>query len=129
MMSPKKKINGLDEALNTAQKRTKARNLTNQLVYEKLSEVQDELDIYLFRKDQTGIRVLITVYTSVASSYNGIPFSTFVILERGKTVWKLIEVYREKGIKADAKILNIDKFNEQICSKVSINLGKIVTSS
>lgn len=128
-MSPKKKINGLDEALNTAQKRTKARNLTNQLVYEKLSEVQDELDIYLFRKDQTGIRVLITVYTSVASSYNGIPFSTFVILERGKTVWKLIEVYREKGIKADAKILNIDKFNEQICSKVSINLGKIVTSS
>lgn len=129
MMSPKKKINGLDEALTTAQKRTKARNLTNQLVYEKLCEVQDELDVYLFRKDQTGIRVLITVYTSVASSYNGIPFSTFVILERGKTVWKLIEVYREKGIKADAKILNIDKFNEQICSKVSNNLGKIVTSS
>lgn len=124
-----KQINKLDEKLLAAQKGAKVRLLTHDTVWEKLSEVQDELDVYLYKKDQVGIRVLITVYTRVASSYNGIPLSTFVVLERGKTVWKLIDVYRERGIEADAKILNIDKFSDKVMNKVTKNLDKILTDA
>ncbi|EJE4192503.1 hypothetical protein M3904_003186 [Vibrio parahaemolyticus] len=124
-----KQINKLDEKLLAAQKGAKVRLLNHDTVWEKLSEVQDELDVYLYKKDQVGIRVLITVYTRVASSYNGIPLSTFVVLERGKTVWKLIDVYRERGIEADAKILNIDKFSDKVMNKVTKNLDKILTDA
>ncbi|TOI72822.1 hypothetical protein, partial [Vibrio parahaemolyticus] len=117
------KINGLDKALELVQKRTSARELTSEGVYKILNEVQETLDTYLFKKDQVGIRILITVYTRVASSYSGIPYATFVEVERGKTVWKLINVYRDKGIAADAKILNSEIFADQIYCKAEKELN------
>ncbi len=121
------KINALEESLNIIQKRSRVRHLTKERVYEKLSEVEDILDNYLFKKDRVGLRVLITVFTKVPGSYNGIPMSTFVILERGTKVWKLVEVYRDKGIATDAKILNFDKFTDKICYKARANLERIIT--
>ncbi|EMI4516462.1 TPA: hypothetical protein ACN33E_003350 [Vibrio parahaemolyticus] len=120
------KINGLDKALGSVQKRTSARELTSESVYKILNEVQETLDTYLFKKDQVGIRILITVYTRVASSYSGIPYATFVEVERGKTVWKLINVYRDKGIAADAKILNSEIFADQIYCKAEKELNRLV---
>ncbi|MFY3327276.1 hypothetical protein ACOSZP_15375 [Vibrio fluvialis] len=120
------KINGLDKALKSVQKRTSARELTSEGVYKILNEVQQTLDTYLLKKDQVGIQVLITVYTAVAGSYRGIPHATFVEVERGKTVWKLINVYRDKGIAVDAKILNSEIFADQIYCKAEKELNRLV---
>ncbi|MDV2372647.1 hypothetical protein Q5N47_15680 [Vibrio cholerae] len=120
------KIKGLDEALKSVQKSSRARELTSESVYKILNEVQQTLDTYLFKKDQVGIQVLVTVYTKVAGSYQGIPHSTFVEVERGKTVWKLNNVYRAIGIAADAKILNLEKFANQIYCKAEKKLNRLV---
>ncbi|MEF2522779.1 hypothetical protein V4D10_10330 [Vibrio mimicus] len=120
------KIKGLDEALKSVQKSSRARELTSEGVYKILNEVQQTLDTYLFKKDQVGIQVLVTVYTKVASSYRGIPHATFVEVERGKTVWKLINVYRGEAIAADAKILNTQKFTDQIYCKAEKKLNRLV---
>ncbi|EGQ7971047.1 hypothetical protein HRO20_003703 [Vibrio cholerae] len=120
------KIKGLDEALKSVQKSSRARELTSESVYKILNEVQQTLDTYLFKKDQVGIQVLVTVYTKVAGSYQGIPYSTFVEVERGKTVWKLNNVYRAIGIAADAKILNSEKFANQIYCKAEKKLNRLV---
>ncbi|HAS6363453.1 hypothetical protein [Vibrio vulnificus] len=120
------KIKGLDEALKSEQKSSRARELTSEGVYKILNEVQQTLDTYLFKKDQVGIQVLVTVYTKVANSYKGIPYATFVKVERGKTVWKLINVYRGEAIAADAKILNTQKFTDQIYCKAEKKLNRLV---
>lgn len=120
------KIKGLDEALKSEQKSSRARELTSEGVYKILNEVQQTLDTYLFKKDQVGIQVLVTVYTKVAGSYKGIPYATFVEVERGKTVWKLINVYRGEAIATDAKILNTQKFTDQIYYKAEKKLNRLV---
>ncbi|EGQ8730618.1 TPA: hypothetical protein ACGSUT_003741 [Vibrio parahaemolyticus] len=120
------KIKGLDEALKSVQKSSRARELTSEGVYTILNEVQQTLDTYLFKKDQVGIQVLVTVYTKVAGSYRGIPYATFVEVERGKTVWKLINVYRGEAIATDAKILNTQKFTDQIYCKAEKELNRLV---
>ncbi|RMZ61626.1 hypothetical protein D9U34_23290, partial [Vibrio anguillarum] len=66
------------------------------------------------------------VYTKVAGSYRGIPYATFVEVERGKTVWKLNNAYRGEAIAADAKILNSEKFTHQIYCKAEKKLNRLV---
>ncbi|HCE2835765.1 hypothetical protein CGJ21_00105 [Vibrio parahaemolyticus] len=117
------KIKGLDEALKSVQKSSRARELTSEGVYKILNEVQQT---YLFKKDQVGVQVLVAVYTKVANSYKGIPYATFVKVERGKTVWKLKNAYRGEAIAADAKILNSEKFADQIYCKAEKKLNRLV---
>lgn len=112
------KIKGLEKALEQAQIRASARTLTASKVYDNLNDVQAELDQILYKKDQVGIKVCITVYANVAASYQGIPQSTLVELERGKTVWKLLNVSRDRGIPADARVHNIKAFKDQIAEKL-----------
>jgi hypothetical protein len=118
-------VNGLGDALQAAQSRSQVRNLTEEYVYTALAKVQDELDTYLFKKDQAGIKVMITVYTKVANSYNGVPHSSFVLLEKGTRVWKLDKVYRDRGVEYDVEILNLDKYKEAIFNKVSKNIKRM----
>ncbi|OLQ89659.1 hypothetical protein BIY22_19265 [Vibrio panuliri] len=120
------KIKGLEKALEQAQSRASVRTLTANEVYDNLNDVQTELDLILYKKDQVGIKVCLTVYTNVAASYQGIPQSTLVELERGKTVWKLLNVSRNKGIPADARIHNIKEFKEQIAEKLHDRMQRIL---
>ncbi|HAS6345192.1 TPA: hypothetical protein RQK94_001125 [Vibrio vulnificus] len=120
------KIKGLEKALEQVQIRASARTLTASKVYDNLNDVQEELDQILYKKDQVGIKVCITVYTNVAASYQGIPQSTLVELERGKTVWKLLRVTRDKGIPADARVHNIKAFKEQIAEKLHDRMQRIL---
>lgn len=84
------------------------------------------LDEVLYKKNQLGIKVCITVETKVPASYQGIPQSTLVELERGKTVWKLLSVSRDKGIPADARIHNIKAFKDQIAEKLHARMQRIL---
>lgn len=120
------KIKGLEKALEQVQIRASARTLTASKVYDNLNDVQEELDQILYKKDQVGIKVCITVYTNVAASYQGIPQSTLVELERGKTVWKLLRVTRDKGIPADARVHNIKAFKEKIAEKLHDRMQRIL---
>ncbi|MGR2884243.1 hypothetical protein ABMX65_21065 [Vibrio vulnificus] len=120
------KIKGLEKALEQAQIRASARTLTANKVYDNLNYVQTKLDEILYKKDQVGIKVCITVETKVAASYQGIPQSTLVELERGKTVWKLLNVSREKGIPADARVHNIKAFKDQIAEKLHDRMQRIL---
>ncbi|MCA3895967.1 hypothetical protein JKP23_02590 [Vibrio vulnificus] len=120
------KIKGLEKALEQAQIRASARTLTASKVYDNLNDVQVELDQILYKKDQVGIKVCITVYTNVAASYQGIPQSTLVELERGKTVWKLLNVSRDRGIPADARVHNIKAFKDQIAEKLHDRMQRIL---
>lgn len=120
------KIKGLEKALEQAQIRASVRTLTTNEVYDNLNYVQTELDQILYKKDQVGIKVCITVETEVAASYQGIPQSTLVELERGKTVWKLLSVSRDRGIPADARIHNIKEFKEQIAEKLHDRMQRIL---
>lgn len=119
------KINGLEKALDKIQKNSKVRTLSCEDVFKKLEALQKELNIRLFKKDQVGLQVRITVYTKVASCYQGMPQATFVTLEKGRTVWKLVDVERSNGIPANAEVLNIDKFQEQVMAKVISDLSRM----
>ncbi|WP_231566174.1 hypothetical protein [Vibrio sinaloensis] len=120
------KIKGLEKALEQAQSKASVRTLTANKVYDNLNDVQARLDEILYKKDQLGIKVCITVETKVPASYQGIPQSTLVELERGKTVWKLLSVSRDKGIPADARIHNIKAFKDQIAEKLHDRMQKIL---
>lgn len=120
------KIKGLEKALEQAQSKASVRTLTANKVYDNLNDVQARLDEILYKKDQLGIKVCITVETKVPASYQGIPQSTLVELERGKTVWKLLSVSRDKGIPADARIHNIKEFKEQIAEKLHDRMQRIL---
>lgn len=106
------KIEGLKKALEQAQVRASARTLTANKFYDNLNDDQAEQDQILYKKDQVGIKVCITVYNNVAASYQGIPQSTLVELERGKTVRKLLRVTRDKGIPAD-EMFTISKHSKR----------------
>ncbi|ANS87887.1 hypothetical protein VSVS12_04187 [Vibrio scophthalmi] len=120
------KIKGLEKALELVQSKASVRTLTANEVYDHLNYVQTKLDQILYKKDQVGIKVCITVKTEVAASYQGIPQSTLVELERGKTVWKLLSVSRDKGIPSDARIHNIKEFKEQIAEKLHDRMQRIL---
>lgn len=120
------KINNLEESLAEAQSRARVRKLTLVNTYAKLNELQSSLDKILYKKDQRGIEATITVYTNVASSYNGVPEATFVRLARNTKGWKLQDVYRSKGIPADIEIHNLDKYKDQIAYKVTRDMQRII---
>lgn len=120
------KIEGLKKALEQAQVRASARTLTANKFYDNLNDVQAEQDQILYKKDQVGIKVCITVYNNVAASYQGIPQSTLVELERGKTVRKLLRVTRDKGIPADEIVHNIKAFKEKIAEKLHDRMQRIL---
>ncbi|MDK9763284.1 hypothetical protein KI743_14865 [Vibrio sp. D420a] len=119
-------IPNLKEELEKAQSRSRARNLSLENVYKKLSTLQRSLDDVLYKKDQRGIEVSITVYTKVVSSYNGVPEATFVDLVRNAKGWKLIGVRRDTGIPADIQIRNLEKYKEQIAYKTTRDMQRIV---
>lgn len=119
------KINGLEKALDKIQKNSKVRTLSCEDVFKKLEALQKELNIRLFKKDQVGLQVRITVYTKVVSCYQGMPQATFVTLEKGRTVWKLVDVERSNGIPANAEVLNISKFQAQVMAKITSDLSRM----
>ncbi|MGC9462566.1 hypothetical protein [Vibrio genomosp. F10] len=121
------KINGLIEALELAQHRVSVRTMTPEEVYSKLKDLQTRLDEILYKKDQVGLKVCVTVYTKVAASYQGAPQSTFVQLERGKSNWKLLNVYRDNGIPTDLRVHNLADYKIQVTDKLHDSMQRIIT--
>ncbi|MFC1234411.1 hypothetical protein [Vibrio sp. F74] len=119
-------IRNLEVELEKAQSSSRARTLTLESVYAKVNELQTKLDDSLHRKDQRGVKASITVYTKVASSYNGVPEATFVDLVKNTKGWKLEGVRRDTGISADIQIHNLDKYKEQIAYKIVRDTQRIV---
>ncbi|MEZ8054207.1 hypothetical protein [Vibrio atlanticus] len=107
-------IRNVKEELEKAQSRARARTLSLNNFYEKVSTLQQTLDDVLYKHDQRGIEASITVYNKVASAYSGVPQATFVDLVRNTKGWKLVGVRRDTGIPADIQIHNLDKYKEKI---------------
>ena len=61
----------------------------------------------------------------MASCYQGMPQATFVTLEKGRTVWKLVDVERSNGIPANSEVLNISKFQAQVMAKITSDLSRM----
>ncbi|UPR36700.1 hypothetical protein ISX50_15635 [Vibrio cyclitrophicus] len=107
------KIKGLIEALELAQVRASLRTMTPEEVYSKLKDLQTRLDEILYKK--------------VAASYQGAPQSTFVQLERGKSNWKLLNVYRDNGIPTDLRVHNLADYKVQVTNKIHNSMQRIIT--
>ncbi len=119
-------IRNVREELEKAQSRSRARTLSLDNFYEKVSTLQQILDDVLYKHDQRGIEASIKVYTKVASTYNVVPQATFVDLVRNTKAWKLVGVRRDTGIPADIQIHNLDKYKEQIAYKITRDTQRIV---
>ncbi|MFL9766891.1 hypothetical protein [Vibrio cyclitrophicus] len=119
-------IRNVREELEKAQSRSRARTLSLDNFYEKVSTLQQILDDVLYKHDQRGIEASITFYTKVASTYNVVPQATFVDLVRNTKAWKLVGVRRDTGIPADIQIHNLDKYKEQIAYKITRDTQRIV---
>lgn len=119
-------IHNVKEELGKAQSRSRARTLSMDNFYEKVSTLQQSLDDVLCKHDQRGIEASITVYTKVTSAYNGVPRATFVDLVRNTKGWKLVGVRRDTGIPADIQIHNLEKYKEQIAYKITRDTQRIV---
>ncbi|HFQ5220615.1 TPA: hypothetical protein ACGUTS_004531 [Vibrio vulnificus] len=119
-------IRNVKEELEKAQSRARARTLSLNNFYEKVSTLQQSLDDVLYKHDQRGIEASITVYTKVASAYNGVPQATFVDLVRNTKGWKLVGVRRDTGIPADIQIHNLEKYKEKIAYKITRDKHRIV---
>ena len=90
-----------EQALVDCQPRAKVRLLDLDDIDEAISDAEATLQSMLLKKDWKDIEILVTVGAKVASSYNGIPQSTFVGLRRYASGWFATKVYRGKSLERD----------------------------
>ncbi|EPO2880100.1 hypothetical protein ACT7SV_001165 [Vibrio cholerae] len=108
------------EQIEQVQKGCSVRIFTLSLLEQYINTIQLKLDAILFKADQKGVEVEITIPFKPNNNYNGAPASTFVILTKSSGSKFIVKSVERKHSTKDfsMRFLNLDKFKEEIAKKV-----------